>query len=306
MSADRSTSLRPPALPDTFLEPDRSGSILSLSHGGFHRIAYVEWGDPGADRVALCVHGLSRQGRDFDRLAAALAARGWRVVCPDLAGRGRSDWLGVPDDYNLPQYLMDMTALIAHLGVAQVDWIGTSLGGLTGMVAAGQAHPPVRRLVINDIGPFIPWQGLHRLARAVVAAPRAFPSFDAAVAYYRVQLAPFGRLTDAEWQHLARHNVDEKPDGSCRTRSDPEINATFRPGWFFNLSLWTYWDAITCPTLVLRGTESDLLLAQTTRDMARRGPKAEIVEIPGCGHAPALMSEDQIEIVTEWLETASG
>jgi pimeloyl-ACP methyl ester carboxylesterase len=294
----------PPNLLETFVEPDRAGSVLSLSRAGFHRIAYVEWGDPLAERVVLCVHGLSRQGRDFDRLAAALAARGWRVVCPDLAGRGRSDWLGHPEDYNLPQYVMDMTVLIAHLGVAEVDWIGTSLGGLTGMVAAGQANSPIRRLVINDIGPFIPWQGLHRLAHAVNEAPRTFPGFDAAVDYYRVQLAPFGRLTEAEWRHLARYNIEEMPDRSFRRLSDPEITAAFRPGWFFNLSLWTYWDAITCPTLVLRGTESDLLLAQTAREMARRGPHAEIVEIAGSGHAPALMSDDQIEIVTNWLEAS--
>ncbi|HYZ64381.1 MAG TPA: alpha/beta hydrolase [Acetobacteraceae bacterium] len=292
-----------PALLDDFVEPDRAGSVTSVSRAGFHRLAYVEWGDPAAERVALCVHGLSRQGRDFDRLAAALAARGWRVVCPDLPGRGRSDWLRNPDDYNLPQYVMDMTALIAHLGVAEVDWIGTSLGGLIGIVMAGLAKAPVRSLVINDIGPFIPWQALHRLATSVRNAPRQFPDLDAAVTFYRRHLAPFGELTDREWRHLARHNLEQLPDGSWEKLSDPEITAAFRPGWFFNLSLWTYWDAITCPTLVLRGELSDLLLRPTALEMSLRGPKAKVIEIPEVGHAPALLSLDQIDIVSDWLDS---
>ena len=284
-------------------QPDRHGSVLGVSKHGFHRIAYVEWGDPDAARVALCVHGLSRQGRDFDRLAAALADRGWRVVCPDLPGRGRSDWLANPEDYNLPQYVMDMTVVIAAIGAAEIDWIGTSLGGLVGMVVAGQQRSPVPRLVINDVGPFLPWQALHRLATSVRNAPRQFPELEAAVAYYRRELAPFGDLSDDEWLHLTRYNVAPNADGSWRKLADPEIAAAFRPGWFFNLSLWTYWDAIACPTLVLRGAASDLLLSSTAAEMSRRGPRADIVEIPGCGHAPALLGADQIDIIVNWLAT---
>jgi pimeloyl-ACP methyl ester carboxylesterase len=291
-----------PAFLEEFVEPDRTGSVLSVSRAGFHRIAYVEWGDPASERVALCVHGLSRQGRDFDRLAAHLARQGWRVICPDLAGRGRSDWLRNKEDYNLPQYTMDITVLLAHLGVTQVDWIGTSLGGLIGMVVAGLPDQPIRNLVINDIGPFIPWQALHRLALAVQAAPRHFASLAAAVAYYHVYLAPFGDLTAEEWEHLARYNLEQLPDGSWQKRSDPEIIAGFRTGWLWNLSLWTYWDAITCPTLVLRGADSDLLLQGTALEMTRRGPHAKLIEIPGCGHAPALLSDDQIDIVAGWLQ----
>jgi pimeloyl-ACP methyl ester carboxylesterase len=167
---------------DLFPKPDRTGSVLGISKRGFHRIAYVEWGDPHAERVAVCVHGLSRQGRDFDLLAAALADRGWRVVCPDLVGRGRSDWLRDPEEYTLPQYAMDLTALIARLGVARVDWIGTSLGGLIGMVLAGQDKSPIDRLIINDIGPFLPWQALHRLGNAVRTATRDFPDLGTALA----------------------------------------------------------------------------------------------------------------------------
>jgi pimeloyl-ACP methyl ester carboxylesterase len=282
-------------------EPDRRGAILGLSRAGFHRLAYVEWGDPHARRVALCVHGLSRQGRDFDRLAMALAARGWRVVCPDLVGRGRSDWLRDPEDYTLPQYVRDLTALIARLDVPEVDWIGTSLGGLIGMVVAGQRGAPVRSLVVNDIGPFLPWQDLRRLGATVRDAPRSFPDLDAATRHYKTTLAAFGRLSDAEWRHLARHGVARGDDGTWRVLCDPNITAPFRTGYFVNLSLWSYWDAIRCPTLALRGVESDLLSPLDAREMSRRGPRARVVEFPACGHAPALMDAAQIGTIADWL-----
>lgn len=302
---DTDTALLPPptlgpALLDQFAEPDRTGSVLGISRAGFHKIAYVEWGDPEADRVALCVHGLSRQGRDFDRLAAALAVAGWRVICPDLAGRGRSDWLRDPEDYNLPQYVTDMTVLLAHIGARQVDWIGTSLGGLIGMIAAGLPGSPVQRLVINDIGPFIPWQALHRLALSIRSAAREFSNLADAIAHYRAYLAPFGALGEREWEHLTRHNLEQLKDGTWTTRADPNITATFS-SWFWNLTLWTYWDRIDCPTLVLRGAESDLLLARTAEEMSARGPMAKVIEIPRCGHAPALLSEDEIASVLGWL-----
>ena len=287
---------------ETFRQPDRTGSVLSISKGGFHRVAYVEWGDPAAERVAVCVHGLSRQGRDFDLLAARLADMGWRVICPDLVGRGRSDWLRNPEEYTLPQYAVDMTVLLARLGVTKVSWIGTSLGGLIGMTLACLPRSPIARMIINDIGPFLPWQALHRLADTVRTAPNTFPSFDAAVVFYRKTLAPFGILSDAQWEHLARHNVLEREDGSFEKLADPEITAAFKPGWFFNLSLWTQWDTIACPVLVLRGAYSDLLLPSTAREMSTRGPKAEVFVIPECGHAPALMSEDQIALITGWLQ----
>ncbi len=287
---------------DSFPTPERTGSCLGFSKRGFHNIAYVEWGDPASERVAVCVHGLSRQGRDFDRLAAALARRGWRVVCPDLAGRGRSDWLRDPQEYNLPQYAADLATLIARLDVPAVDWIGTSLGGLIGMVVAGQDKSPVRRLVVNDVGPFLPWQALLRLGNSVRNAPRSFPDLAAAVAHYRTMLRPFGRLTDAEWHHLAAHSVIQDAAGRWHKAFDPDITASFRAGLFFNLSLWSYWDAIRCPTLVLRGAESDLLLPSTAREMARRGPRAVVVEFSGCGHAPALMDQEQIGAVVGWLD----
>jgi len=273
----------------------------SISRHGFHRIAYTEWGDPDAARVVVCLHGLSRQGRDFDPLAAALARAGHRVLCPDLVGRGRSGWLRDPEGYALPQYCADMAALIARTGAERVDWIGTSLGGLVGMVLAGQEGSPVRRLVVNDIGPYLPWSALWRIGNAVRAAPRDFPSLDAAVAYHRTALAHFGELGDAEWRHLTVHGLERRQDGRWHMLYDPGIARAFQPGLLYNLSLWRYWDAIRRPVLLLRGEYSDLLLEGTAEEMARRGPGADLVEIPGCGHAPALLDPDQIALVTGWM-----
>jgi pimeloyl-ACP methyl ester carboxylesterase len=282
----------------------RTSSVRSISKQHFHRIAYTEWGDSNTERVALCVHGLSRQGRDFDFLAAALAARGYRVICPDLAGRGESGWLADPEGYALPQYSVDMTVLLARLGVDRVDWIGTSLGGLIGMVLAALPDTPIRRLVVNDIGPSIPWPALRRIGDYLRSAPVDFPTFGAAEAYFREVLAPFGQLTPEQWTHITKHSVVPTPEGRFRLRYDRRIAETFGPGRMYNLSLWEYWDAIKCPVLVLRGQESDLLPGEISQQMARRGPRAELVEIAGCGHSPALMSDDQIERVAGWL-TAS-
>ena len=279
----------------------RTDEFLSISKQHFHRIAYTEWGDPESDRVAICVHGLSRQGRDFDCLARALAARGYHVVCPDLVGRGRSGRLSDPDDYALPQYAVDMTMLIARLGVDRVDWIGTSLGGLVGIVLAGMPQSPIRRLVINDIGPFLPWAALRRIGDNVRAAPRDFTDLAAVEAYFRDVHAPFGDLSDRDWRHIAEHSVGKGPDGRFHMLFDPGIGEAFRPGRVYNVSMWGYWDAIHCPALVLRGAWSDLLLADTAAEMGKRGPRAEVVEIEGCGHAPALMDEGQIRLVTDWL-----
>jgi pimeloyl-ACP methyl ester carboxylesterase len=284
----------------------RQEEVWCISKHSFHRIAYTEWGDVASDRVVLCVHGLTRQGRDYDPLAAALAEEGYRVICPDLVGRGQSGRLEDPDDYALPQYCSDMTTLIARLNVSRVDWVGTSLGALIGMIMAGLDHSPVERLVVNDIGPFLPWAALYRLGSYLRQMPTSFADLAAAEAYFREILAPFGELGDEDWLHLTRHSVAQAGDGSFRMLCDPGIARAFRPGLFYNLSLWRYWDAIACPTLVLRGEQSDMLLAETAAEMARRGPKAKVVEIVGCGHAPPLLDEDQIGIVKEWIDQGHG
>lgn len=279
----------------------KTGSFLGLGARGFHRIAYVEWGEPAAPRTVLCVHGLTRNGRDFDRLASVLSQR-WRVACPDMVGRGRSDWLVDPAGYGYPQYLADMTAMIARLDVASVDWIGTSMGGLIGMMLAAQPNSPIRRLVVNDVGPFVPKAALERIAAYVGLDPK-FDSVGELEAHLRKVHEPFGRLSDADWRHLALQGYRRLDNGQFGQAYDPAIAHVFKGQQIEDLDLWATWDAIACPVLVLRGARSDLLLAETAAEMSRRGPKAEVVEIAETGHAPALMSADQINILRDWLAT---
>jgi pimeloyl-ACP methyl ester carboxylesterase len=284
------------------IEPDRSGTVLGLSLTGFHQTAYVDWGPAQADIPVLCVHGLSRQGRDFDYLAAALAGTGRRVVCPDLVGRGQSGRLRNPDEYALPQYCADMNALIARLGAREVDFVGTSLGGLIGIVLAGLPGSLIRRLVVNDIGPFLPWQGLARIGSYLASMPVEFRHLGEAEAYFREVLAPFGELPDAHWTHITRHSVAWH---ASRERyimlCDPQIVRAFRNPWQYSLDLWKYWTAIKAPILVLRGVESDLLPADLAAQMVRRNRGTTVLECEGCGHAPPLMSHEQIAPLAEFL-----
>jgi pimeloyl-ACP methyl ester carboxylesterase len=276
----------------------RPRHLHCLGPHGFHRVAYTEWGEPNESRVVVCVHGLTRTGRDFDFLAQALATQ-YRVLCPDVVGRGHSDWLTQKEDYGYPLYLSDMTALIARAGVEQVDWVGTSMGGLIGMMLAAQPHSPIRRLVVNDVGPFIPRASLERIAKHVGKAP-AFADIDAFEQYLRQVAAPFGPLTDNQWRHLAMHSSRRYDDGTVTVSYDPAIANPFS-GALHDVVLWPVWDAICCPTLLIRGTQSDLLLAETAQEMTQRGPRARMVEVEGIGHAPMLMADDQIAIVREFL-----
>jgi pimeloyl-ACP methyl ester carboxylesterase len=277
----------------------RTGSFLSLGPHAFHRIAFVEWGDPDNDRVLICAHGLTRNGRDFDFLAGALL-RDYRVVCPDIVGRGYSGWIDVKEDYSYPTYCTDLAALMARLDVQQVDWIGTSMGGLIGLLLAAQANTPIRRLVLNDIGPFVPKSALARMAVYVGTDPR-FDALADVASYLREIHAGFGALTAEQWNHLARHSARKTEDGSYALHYDPGIAVPFTSGPQVDVNLWSVWDKVQGPVLVLRGGDSDLLLAETTAEMQKRRPQAEVVEFPGVGHAPALMSDDQIGIVHDWL-----
>jgi pimeloyl-ACP methyl ester carboxylesterase len=282
-------------------------SIQGLSASGFHRISYVEWGNAEATHLVVCVHGLTRNARDFDTLARALEHR-CRVICPDLVGRGQSDWLERKQDYAPAQYLADMTALIARATAADdprtvIDWVGTSVGGLIGMLYAAAARNPIRRLVLNDIGPLIAKAGLERIAMYVGKSPR-FASLEDAQAYLRTVSASFGPLTDAQWRHLTEHNVRQEADGAWVMNYDPGIGAAFADVARDNIELWDCWDRIKAPVLVLRGAQSDLLSAETARRMTERGPRARLVEFEGVGHAPALMAEDQVRAVCDFLLAA--
>lgn len=276
----------------------RELTLPCLSPHGFHRLNYYEWGDPGNSKVVICVHGLTRNGRDFDDLARALAPE-YRVLCPDIAGRGKSEWLTHKEDYGYPLYCSDMAALIARSAAHTVDWVGTSMGGLVGMFLAAQPQSPIRRLVMNDVGPFIPKASLERLSNYVGKDPRS-ASFDEFEQYIRTVSAPFGPLTDAQWRHLTQTNARQDNDGRWGPNYDPALGLAFRPAPA-DVVLWPFWDQVRCPTLLLRGADSDLLLAQTAQEMTRRGPKAKLVEFAGIGHAPMLMEGEQIAVVKEFL-----
>lgn len=275
-----------------------------LTPSGFTRLAWAEWGAPDAPRTAICVHGLTRNARDFDALAQALAAGGWRVASVDVPGRGRSEWLGKPAHYSQPTYAAALAALIGRLGVETVDWVGTSMGGMIGMALAAQPKTPIRRLVLNDIGPFIPKAAIERIG-SYVGTDERFASIEAVEAYLREINAPFGPLTDAQWRHLAVHSVVAFK-GGYRLHYDPAIGEAFRATPSEDVSLWPLWEAIQVPVLVLRGARSDVLLAETTAEMGRRGAAAArgvvtVQEIAGVGHAPALMEPGQIRHVVEFL-----
>jgi len=278
----------------------RELSISCLGPHGFHRVNYFEWGDADNPNVAICVHGLTRNGRDFDDIARALSSE-YRVLCPDVSGRGKSEWLTHKEDYAYPVYCADMAALIARSGAQTVDWIGTSMGGLIGMFLAAQPDSPVRRLVMNDVGAFIPKAALERLSNYVGKDPR-YASFDEFEQYIRAVSLPFGPLTDTQWRHLAQTNGRQFEDGRWGPIYDPALGLAFgvAPA---DVVLWPFWDQVRCPTLLLRGAHSDLLLAPTAQEMTRRGPKAKLVEFAGVGHAPMLMAEDQISVVKEFLRS---
>lgn len=278
----------------------REKTVQCLNPKGLHRIAYTEWGDPRNPRVVVCAHGLTRNGRDFDYLAAALAEE-YRVICPDVVGRGKSDWLSDPADYGFPQYQQDMITLLARLDVDSVYWVGTSMGGLIGMMLAAKADSPISRLVLNDVGPLVTKESLRRIGEYVGKAP-TFASLEEAEAYIRQVCAPFGQLHDAQWQHLTRHAVQEQDDGRLAMAYDPGLGEPFRKAFvYIDVDMWPIYDAVTCPTLLVRGAESDLLRPDTAREMTQRGPEARLAEIPNVGHAPVFMDDAQIGLVRQFL-----
>jgi len=288
----------------------RPRHLHCLGPHGFHRVAYTEWGDPGEARVVVCVHGLTRNGRDFDFLAQALAAQR-RVLCPDVVGRGHSDWLTHKDDYSYPLYLSDMAALIARSGAEQVDWVGTSMGGLIGMMLGAKANSPIRRLVLNDVGPLLPWPALARLKLASMGAGSKFASLEEVERHLRETCAPFGPLKDEQWRRLAVHGSRQGADGRYALACDPAIVGALRAGsgsgvelgrdFLLGIDLWQFWETVECPTLVVRGAQSDLLLESTVRRMQEGGPAVQLVEFAGIGHAPWLMSDDQVGAVGNFI-----
>lgn len=271
-----------------------------------HHIAYTDWGKPDNPHVIICVHGLTRNCRDFDFLATALSSD-YRIICPDVVGRGQSDWLEDERDYDYyPLYLSDASALIAFIQSQYqvpitIDWVGISMGGLIGMMIAIQSEIRINKLVMSDIGPLIPAAALKRIAEYVGKDIR-FDNLDEFEAYIRKISAPFGPLSDDQWRHLTIHSVRLLNDGTYGFCYDPKISASFRTYVLCeDIDLWQYWDMLQTPTLVIRGSESDVLFAETAAAMQERGPKAKLIELSGIGHAPTLLDEKQISIVRDFL-----
>lgn len=284
-------------------EAFRREKVQCVTPSGLHRMAYLEWGDTDNPRVVVCVHGLTRCARDFDFLAAELS-RDYRVICPDVVGRGDSDWLKNPMEYAIPSYAADMVTLIARLDVESVHWVGTSMGGLIGMMLAALPDTPISRMVLNDVGPVVTAVSLERIGAYVGKAPR-LPSIEAAEQLVRLVSAPFGPHTDAQWRFLTEHVVRREADGAYRMHYDPAIAVPFNAGApHKDMALWSFWDAMRCPTMAIRGEHSDLLTRETLAQMAARGPRAKTVELAGIGHAPTLMQPDQIALVRAFLLAA--
>ena len=277
--------------------------VQCLAAGGLHRMAYWEWGDAANPRVVVCVHGLSRQGRDFDTLARALC-QDYRVVCPDVVGRGRSDWLADPMGYQIPTYVADMVTLLARLDARELAWVGTSMGGLIGLGLASLAGSPVGRLVLNDVGPVIDYPAIARIG-TYLGAPVRWSSVEEAAAYLRGISQGFGPHTHEQWLALTRPQL--KADGDALVpHYDPAIAVPFRTvtpeiAAAGEAALWASYDAVACPVLLLRGADSDLLSGATARAMTERGPKARLREFAGVGHAPTLVADDQVAAVREFL-----
>jgi pimeloyl-ACP methyl ester carboxylesterase len=277
--------------------------VQCLSGRGLHRMAYWEWGDAANDTVLVCAHGLTRQGRDFDVLARAMLDR-YRVVCPDVVGRGRSDWLADPMGYGLPQYAADMVTLLARVNARTLHWVGTSMGGLIGLGVAALGSSPVNKLVLNDIGPRIDPAGVARIGGYLGQARQWRTLDEAADAMWAISTG-FGPHTREQWLTLSEPQLKTAGD-SLVPRADPQIAVPFKAttpemASAGEAALWHAYDRVQCATLLLRGAESDLLARATAQEMAARGPRARLVEFAGVGHAPTLVQPDQVKAVREFL-----
>ena len=286
----------------TTAEP-RLHHVQCLAPEGLHRMAYWEWGDAANPKVLVCAHGLSRQGRDFDTFARAMSGE-YRVVCPDVVGRGQSDWLKNPASYAIPVYVADMVTLLARLDATEVHWVGTSMGGLIGLGLAALAESPIRRLVLNDVGPAIQYAALARIG-TYLGAPAHWKTVDEAADALLAISRGFGPHSREEWLALTRPQLKADGDG-FKPHYDPAIAVPFRAvtpelAAAGEGMLWHAWDSLKCPTLVLRGAESDLLSRASADAMAQRGPRARVHEVDGVGHAPTLVHADQIAVVRDFL-----
>ncbi len=292
--------------------------FLGASAEGFHRVVYTEWGQPASAKpTVFCVHGLLRNRHDFDALANFLSLQDYHLFCPDIVGRGDSEWFKNPQHYKFEQYIADMTALIARSSATQIDWIGTSMGGLIGIMMAAMPNSPIRRLVLNDVGPQVPLHGLRRLAK-YSDTRISFSNKEEAKQYYQKIYADFGNLSEVQWIEFTEHSIKLRDDGKYIAKCDPNIAHNKTPtqfmwelvqhphktleGIFFDIDLWSIWQQVTCPVLIIHGRHSDILLPEHITKMQETHSHTDLLEIEDAGHAPALLELAEHEKIKNWLE----
>jgi pimeloyl-ACP methyl ester carboxylesterase len=299
----------------------KKGHFLGISEEGFHRIAYTEWGKESPRAPIICVHGLTRQGRDFDSLANYLSERGHHLFCPDIVGRGDSDWLKNPLHYTYEQYIADMTALIARTQKDEITWIGTSMGGLIGMFLSAQTQSPIKRLILNDVGPSIPIQAVMRISKYMGMDPE-FSSVTEAKNYYKNIYQDYGELSEDDWTSFTEHSICEIAPQKFISKLDPQIKFSFPTksqiawqailhplktleGGLFDIDLWHIFRKVSCPILIIHGNRSDLLLTETILKMKDIHPNVEVIDVPNAGHAPLLKEAIYQEMIFAWIEKNS-
>ncbi|MBI2708067.1 MAG: alpha/beta hydrolase [Proteobacteria bacterium] len=283
----------------TLAEEPSQNFYWGLSPQGFHKLAYVEWGDKDNPNVLICTHALTRNSRDFDYLAKDLQ-KTYRIICPDFIGRGKSDYVGNALVYNFTQYMSDMVTLLARIGAKDIHWLGTSLGGIIGMMLAAQPLSPIKSLILNDVGMIVPSLALHRIG-TYARNDHGFSSFEDAKSYFQTILSSIGVLDSEKWNHITKYSTLASKTGALRLAYDPAIGENFINQPTPALHLETYWQSIRCPILVLRGEQSDFLPPDVITKMLYFQPKAKVITLPDCGHAPSLMESSPIRLVKGWL-----
>lgn len=274
-----------------------SYSVRCLNPVGFHNMAYKEWGSSDNERVLVCVHGLARNSRDFDDLALALS-RDYRVICPDIVGRGESDWLPAGQEYGIPQYMNDIVTLLARLNVDKVDWVGTSMGGIIGMCLAALPNSPIKSLVLNDVGGFIPATALQRISEYL--GDKRFMNLSEVESYMRSTYLAYRNITDEQWKRLTKFGSRQLDDGRFALHYDPAIAEATKANSKEDIDLWAVWSAIRVPQLLIWGESSDVL-QESTVWMMQNNDELELYKVPGMEHAPSLMESDQIHEIQSWL-----
>lgn len=298
----------------------KKNSFLAVSEEGFHHVAYTEWGsfDPELPTI-ICVHGYTRNSRDFDELANYLSSKGRHIFCPDIVGRGDSSWFKNSHHYNFTQYVSDMTTLISRTNAHQIDWIGTSMGGIIGMMLAAMPNSPIKRLVLNDIGPQIPIHGLRRLAKYAGKDPD-FKSMEEAKQHFKTNYADFGIENEHQWDIFTANSIEQRAPNLYVSKIDPAIKnpkSTLQiiseffhhphralEGILYDIDLWSIWQQIKCPVLVIHGIRSDLLTSEIIKRMKRTHELTEVYEIKNAGHAPALLNASDHKRIEEWISTS--